>query len=84
MRWKALEFQGKLPPGNKVTYGFRSRRCPPVVKELSKFEDDLMKLIKNIEFRQANNAFQKKMMEDIKEIKQCGKVVVPADKSTNL
>jgi len=84
MRWKALQFQGKLPPSDKVTYGFRSKRCPPIVKELRKFEEDLMNIIKNIEFREVNNDFQNKMRDDIRQIKQCGKVVVPADKSTNL
>ena len=84
MRWKALQFQGKLQPSDKETYGFKSKKCPPVVNELSKFEEDLMKIIKNIEFRNVNNEFQKKMKEDMKNIKTCGKVVVPADKSTNL
>ena len=84
MRWKALQFQGKLPPSDKVTYGFRSRKCPPVVKELSNFENDMMKLIENIEFRQVDNEFQRKLRKDIRTIKQCGKVVVPADKSTNM
>ena len=84
MRWKALQFQGKLPPSDKVMYGFRSRKCPPVVKELSNFENDMMKLIENIEFRQVDNEFQRKLRKDIRTIKQCGKVVVPADKSTNM
>ena len=84
MRWKALEYLGQLPPSDKETYGFRSRKCPPVVKELSKFEEDMLKMIQNIEFRKTDNEFQRKMREDVKAIKQCGKVVVPADKSTNL
>ena len=84
MRWKALEYLGQLPPSDKETYGFRSKKCPPVVKELSKFEEDMMKMIQNIEFRRTDNEFQRKMREDVKQIKQCGKVVVPADKSTNL
>ena len=57
MRWKALQYQGKLQPSGKITYGFRSKKCPPVVKELSKFEDDLLKMIKNIEFCWAENEF---------------------------
>ncbi len=84
MRWKALQYQGQLPPSDKETYGFQSRKCPPVVKELCKFEEDMMKLIQNIEFRRTDNEFQRKMREDVKQIKQCEKVVVPADKSTNL
>ena len=48
------------------------------MKELSKFEEDMLKMIQNIEFRKTDNEFQRKMREDVKEIKQCGKVVVPA------
>ena len=36
MRWKALEFSGKLEQSKKETYGFKSHKCPPVVEELSK------------------------------------------------
>ena len=84
MRWKALQFLGQLPPTDKETYGFRSRKCPPVVAQLTQFEEDLMNMIRNIEFRQVDNELQRKMREDIKMIKQSGKVIVPADKSTNL
>ena len=83
MRWKALEFLGKLQSTGKETYGFRSRKCPPVVKELSKFEEDLLTMIGNIEFRVVNNDFQRKMKCDIQVIKECGKIIIPADKSSN-
>ena len=84
MRWKALQFLGKLPPSDKETYGFRSRKCPPVVQELTDFEDGLWKMVNNIEFRHVNNPFQEKMKKDIKDIKQCNQLIVPADKSSNL
>ena len=38
MRWKALQFLGKLEGNNKETFGFRSLKCPPVVDELVPFE----------------------------------------------
>ena len=50
MRWKALEYLGKLSTSSKETYGFRSRNCPPVVKDLSKFEEDLTTMIQNVQF----------------------------------
>ena len=84
MRWKALEFLGQLPSTSKETYGFRSKNSPPVVAELSKFEEDLFNIVRNIEFRNIDNELQRKMRIDIKTIKQSGKVIVPADKSTNL
>ena len=48
------------------------------------FEDGLWNLVGNIEFRSVQNDFQDKMKQDIKSIKQSAKLVVPADKSTNL
>ena len=84
MRWKALEFLGKLPPNGKENYGFRSKNCPSVVKEMSKFEEDFITMVKNVEFRTVNCDFQNKMKEDIETIKRSGKIIVPADKSTNL
>ena len=84
MRWKALKFLGRLESSGKETFGFRSRKCPPVVDELTNFESDLMLMIKNIEFRNTNNTFQEKLRNDIKEFCQENKVFVSADKSTNI
>lgn len=41
-------------------------------------------MVNNIEFRHVRNDFQDKMKQDIQDIKQSGKLVVPADKSNNL
>ena len=84
MRWKALKFLGRLESSGKETFGFRSRKCPPVVDELTNFESDLMLMIKNIEFRNTNNTFQEKLRNDIKELSQENKVFVSADKFTNI
>ena len=84
MRWKVLAFDGKLPTSGKKTYGFRTSNYPPPSPDLVQFENDLMDLIRNIEFRPVHSEFQKKMKEDIKNIKSCSEVIVSADKSTNL
>ena len=39
MRWKTLEFLGKLDSTEKETYSFNSCQCPPIVDELSDFEN---------------------------------------------
>ena len=85
MRWKTLEFLGKLDndDNNRETYGFKSK-CPPAVPELSQFENDLMYLVKNLEFRKVNNQFQNKLNNDINEIKTSDKVFVAADKSRHI
>ena len=47
MRWKVLEFQGKLDDNNRKTYGFKSLKCPPAVTEMKNFENELLLMIKN-------------------------------------
>ena len=84
MRWKVLEFYGKLNGNNKETYGFKSIKCPPSVPELSDFESELTLMVNNIEFRNINNDFQKKLKNDINEINIYNKILVSADKSRNL
>ena len=52
--------------------------------ELENFENELLFLIKNIQFRKVNNNFQSQLNEDIKQIKGDSKIFVPADKSRNI
>ena len=59
MRWKALDFLGKLDNQVKDTYGFKSSKCPPSVNELSSFESDLLMMIHNVEFQPVKNIFIK-------------------------
>jgi hypothetical protein len=84
MRWKALEFLGKLEPTDKETFGFKSNKCPQPVDQLTAFEADLILMIKNLEFRTFNNTFQQKLNRDIKSIKHSEKLLISADKSTNI
>ena len=70
MRWKALEFLGKLGSTRKETFGFKSTRCPQPVNELAAFEADLISMIKNLEFRSFKNTFQQKLKDDVKYIKE--------------
>ena len=86
MRRKVLEFLGKLDSNSNKnkTYGFRSLKCPPAVEEMAQFENDLLLLIKNLEFKKVHNDFQMKLRDDIKEIKASNKVFVSADKSRHI
>ena len=81
MRWKCLEFLGKLNSNNVESYGFKSVKCPPAIQEMTDFEDDLQQMIKNVEFRQISNSFQGKLKNDIDHIKKSNKIFVFADKS---
>ena len=74
MRWKVLEFLGKLDnDSQKETYGFKSLKCPPAITELADFENDMMLMVKNVQFRQICNTFQNKLKSDIDEIKKVTK-----------
>ena len=84
MRWKALEFLGRLHGTQKVTYGFRSRKCPQTVPELAEFESDLMKMVKNVKFKSIRNDFQNRLRRDIQTIKETNSILVAADKSRNI
>ena len=65
MSWKALAFLGKLKGSDKDNYGFKTAKCPSSVKELVPFENDMMDMIKNLEFKRVNNEFQSKLRNDI-------------------
>ena len=85
MRWKALFFneQNKVP-NKSETYGLKTANCPKQVKELIPFEADLIQLAKDIKFRKTTSTFQKRMKEDIRNIRSSDKTLTPADKTTNL
>ena len=57
---------------------------PPQIEELTPFEDDLLKLIEELEFRKIDDTFQTTLKADINKIKNSDAVFVPADKSRNL
>ena len=84
MRWKALIYLEKIDLEEKETYGFKSRNCPPVVDELVDFENDMMKMIKDIKFKKIDNPFQNQLKKDIQEIHSSDKVLIKADKSRNI
>jgi hypothetical protein len=88
MRWKATFFlsrpQEEDEPIKIENYGLKSLKCPPVVKELSQFEYELLQLAKDVKFRNIKNSFQTRLKEDAKSIRNSNKTLVPADKTSNL
>ena len=84
MRWIVLQFYGKLNDNNKEKFSWRSLKCPPTVSKLSNFESELTLKVNNTEFHIINNDFQKKLKNDINEIKICNKIFLFVYKSRNL
>ena len=50
------------------SYGLKSGRSPPQVKDLIQFEDDLVRIIKALKFCKVKNNFQKMLREDMKQV----------------
>ena len=50
------------------TFGLSSTKCLPQVKELVPFEEDLIKLVKNLRFRKVDNKFQTRLAKNLKGI----------------
>ena len=55
MHWKALAFLGKLKGSGKENFGFKTVKCPSSVKKLLPFENDMMEMIKNLQFKRVHN-----------------------------
>ena len=85
MRWKAFFYlKGTSDACDKERYGFRSRKCPPQIDELTAFEDDVHRMIDNVKFRPASSEFQDTLRSDLKRIRESSNVVIAADKTRNL
>ena len=95
MRWRAHFFlkgkdrtsQSDDEDATNVTqekFGFKSKRTPPQIEEMTDFENDLLSIVDGLEFRKTGNKFQKKLSEDVKRINGSNKVLVHADKTRNI
>ena len=78
LRWKAIFFINNSMETTESyasgsAYGLKSNKCPPQLKELIPFEDDLIDLVKNIKFRKVRNNFQMKLHEDLKKLRSSAK-----------
>ena len=84
MRWKAYFY---LHPEKKSdqneNFGFKSRKTPPQVEEMTGFEDDLLRVVENVQFKNVKCHFQSRLSKDVKSIKRSDHMFVPADKTSN-
>ena len=67
-----------------MNFGFKSSFTPPQHELLSLFESDLYDIIRSINFKPVRNDFQKKLTEDINNIKSSENLLIFADKTANL
>ena len=86
MRWKAFfHLNPHITSESKETFGFNSRKSPPQIHELKKFEREMANMIRNVRFRQQQPCtFQQKLSKDMANITNNPQsMVVPADKTSN-
>ena len=86
MRWKAHFYEQDSNEENQTpeTYGLKTQKCPPQIRDLIPFENDLIELITSVKFRYQRNQFQKKLKDDICTINNTETTLTFADKTNNL
>ena len=68
---------GKFESSNKETYVIKSRKCPKAIDVFTCFEDDLISLVKNIEFCNLKNNWQTAS----KKLSVANKIIVTTEKT---
>ena len=84
VHWSRAENEKENEPDNNNYNVFRSRTTAEPLDDLKSFEEEFYQLIGSIEFRKSNNNLSKKMKNDIEQIRNCNRVIMFADKSSNL
>ena len=69
---------------NITNFALSSNKTPPTVLELKPFEEDVIKLLENIKFRDTKSHFQDTLANDLKKIYSSDKMFVFADKTRNI
>ena len=84
MRNKAENFlRPKSNQQSKETFGIKSVKNAKAVPELKFFENELINLAQNVEFKHFDNELQRNLKRICDEIKEEPKLIIPADKTPN-
>ena len=89
MRWRAIFFINNNKEASEdykegFNYCLKSGRSPLQVKDLIQFEDDLVRIVKELKFHKVKNNFQTKLREAMKQVQTSKKTLTPADKTLNI
>ena len=57
MIWKAFHYLNPVTAAENETFGFKTRKCPPVVEELKSFEEGMIHIIQKISFKGTQSQF---------------------------
>ena len=85
MRWKAkfFEEEEEVSAEDHDNYGFKTTRTPKPIQHLQAFEEDLINIVQNVEFRKTKTKFQTELSEIVRNIGKCKNLIVPSDKTSN-
>ena len=83
MRWKAFHFLNPVTAADKETFGFKTKNSPPAIAEMKHFEEGMINIIQNIEYRKVECQFQQDLKDDIASVKSDNRLFVKANKTTN-
>ena len=84
MRWKLFWMKSPMVTNiQKQTFGFKSAHKAPSDPDLKKFEEDLIKIVAELEMKKADNSLQALLKEDMRRIKEKKEIIVSADKTDN-
>ena len=67
----------------RETYGFKTNKAANPDPDLQKFEEELLQLPKNLEFRRVTSTFQRNLNKEMEDLKKSDNIYMPADKSRN-
>ena len=83
MRWKAHFYLNGIAdnPQKMPSFGLKSKRNLPPVPELKPFEEDVARMLENIQFRCVNDQFMAPLENDILKVKSSPNVFIFADKT---
>ena len=70
MRWKAkfFEDENNVATEEHDNYGFKTTRLPKPVDNLKAFEEDLINMVKNVEFKTNRSRFQSELIKTVRDI----------------
>ena len=83
MCWHAAFVLGIIqkPEEQKETYGFNTLTPPPIVPQLDSWKAKIFSIASNLEIRRSTNNQQKKMKEELQQMKNEKKLFIKADKT---
>ena len=82
-RWKAKFFLKPAAKQSKENFGLKTAKSPESIPELKNFENDLINMAQNIEFKQFENNLQRNLKNVCKSMDKETKLIIPADKTSN-